>query len=101
MLSRFWVWASQDPAGPPLDRLQIVKGWIENGEQHQRVWDVACSSGRTPDKNGQCPKTTADVDPTTCERTGDAGAEELEVTRALEQGLLAELISWASRPLGY
>jgi hypothetical protein len=77
---RFWVWASQDPAGPPLDRLQIVKGWIENGEQHQRVWDVACSSGRTPDKNGQCPKTTADVDPTTCERTGDAGAEELEVT---------------------
>ena len=29
---RFWVWASQDPNGPPLDRIQIVKGWVENGE---------------------------------------------------------------------
>ncbi len=77
---RFWVWASQDPAGPPLDRIQIVKGWIENGEQRQRVWDVACSSGRVPDDNGQCPKTTADVDVKTCQRTGEQGAKELEVT---------------------
>jgi len=77
---RFWVWASQDPDGPPLDRLQIVKGWIENGEQRQRVWDVACSSGRVPDENGQCPKTTADVDLKTCERTDEEGAQQLQVT---------------------
>ena len=29
---RFWVWAAQDPAGPPLDRIQVVKGWVENGD---------------------------------------------------------------------
>ncbi len=78
---RFWVWATQDPNGPPLDRIQIVKGWVENGEQRQRVWDVVCSSGRTPDtQSGKCSKTTADVDLTSCERTGEQGAPQLEVT---------------------
>jgi hypothetical protein len=74
---RFWVWAVQDPAGPPLDRIQIVKGWVENGEQRQRVWDVACSNGRLPGASGKCPKTTADVNLESCERTGKEGATEL------------------------
>jgi hypothetical protein len=77
---RFWVWAIQDPAGPPLDRIQIVKGWVENGEQRQRVWDVVCSSGRMPDESGKCPNTTADVDLSSCKRTGEEGARQLEVT---------------------
>jgi len=78
---RFWIWAIQDPAGPPLDRIQIIKGWVENGEQHQRVWDAVCSNGRTPDKqSGKCPSTTADVDLSSCERTGKQGAPELQVT---------------------
>ena len=77
---RFWVWASQDPNGPPLDRIQIVKGWVENGEQRQRVWDVVCSNGRLPGTSGKCPKTTADVNLESCERTGTEGAPELQVT---------------------
>ena len=77
---RFWVWANQDPAGPLLDRIQIVKGWVENGEQRQRVWDVVCSSGRMPGESGKCPRTTADVDLSSCERTGEEGARELEAT---------------------
>jgi hypothetical protein len=77
---RFWVWAVQDPAGPPLDRIQIVKGWVENGEQRQSVRDVVCSNGRLPNATGQCPKTTADVDLETCALTGKQGASELQVT---------------------
>ena len=77
---RFWVWASQDPAGPPLERIQIIKGWMEDGEQRQRLWDVACSGGRVADENGQCPETSASVDTKTCERTGDQGAQELQTT---------------------
>ncbi len=77
---RFWVWASQDPAGPPLERIQIIKGWIEDGEQRQRLWDVACSGGRVADSNGQCPDTTAGVNTKTCERTGSEGAQELQAT---------------------
>lgn len=77
---RFWVWVSQDPNGPPLDRIQIVKGWVENGEQRQSVRDVVCSNGRLPGTSGTCSRTTADVNLETCERTGTEGASELQVT---------------------
>ena len=77
---RFWVWASQDPNGPPLDRIQIIKGWIENGEHKQRLWDVVCSSGRVPDESGKCPSTVSSVDLKNCRRIGDEGAESLETT---------------------
>ena len=77
---RFWVWAAQDAAATPLDRIQIVKGWVENGEQRQRVWDVVCSGGRQPNESGKCADTTASVDLSSCERTGEEGARELEVT---------------------
>jgi hypothetical protein len=77
---RFWVWAIQDPAGPPLDRIQIVKGWVENGEQRQHVRDVVCSNGRLPGSSGKCPSTTADVNLESCERAGKKGAAELQVT---------------------
>jgi hypothetical protein len=75
----FWVWAVQDPNGPALDRIQIIKGWIEGGEQRQKVWDVACSGDRVPDADGKCPLTMADVDIRTCEAVGEAGASELQI----------------------
>lgn len=77
---RFWVWAIKDPNGPPLDRIQIVKGWVENGEQRQSVRDVVCSNGRQPGASGKCPKTTADVNLESCERTSKQGASELQIT---------------------
>jgi hypothetical protein len=77
---RFWAWATQDPTGTPLDRIQIVKGWVENGEHRQRVWDVVCSGGRQPSELGKCPNTSASVDLSSCARTGEEGARELEVT---------------------
>jgi hypothetical protein len=61
---RFAVWALRD-AGTPghpgaaLQRVQIVKLWLEDGAKRERVYDVAGDAG-----NG------AGVDPATCERTG-------------------------------
>ena len=44
----FLVSASKDPDGANLDRIQIVKGWLDaNGEVHEKVYDVAVSDGRT------------------------------------------------------
>jgi hypothetical protein len=65
----FALWAIQDPGsegapGTPLQRIQIVKGWIEQGEPRERVIDVATSGG------------DAGVDLATCERRG-AGATSL------------------------
>jgi len=44
----FLVWAEKDPLGANLDRIQIIKGWIDSrGEGQERVFDVAVSGGRT------------------------------------------------------
>ena len=40
----FPVWAMQDPLDAPLQRIQMVKGWIdESGETHEKVIDIACA----------------------------------------------------------
>jgi hypothetical protein len=77
---RFWVWAAQDPSRATLDRVQVVKGWIEDGEQQHRVWDVACSAGREAGEDGRCPPTPATVDAATCARHDESGAPELQAT---------------------
>jgi len=51
----FMVGALKDPWSGNLDRVQIVKGWIDdNGERQERVYDVAVSSGRTIGSDGRC-----------------------------------------------
>ncbi|MFQ5415734.1 MAG: DUF3604 domain-containing protein, partial [Myxococcota bacterium] len=46
---RFVVVALKDPIGANLDRVQIVKGWVDSeGMSHERVYDVAASDGRAP-----------------------------------------------------
>ena len=64
----FAVWALKDPGtaaapGTPLQRVQIVKGWVEKGATHERVVYVAGGD------NG------ASVDTATCERRGEWAAE--------------------------
>jgi len=47
---RFVVVALKDPVGANLDRVQIVKGWVDaSGGSHERIYDVAASGGRKPD----------------------------------------------------
>ena len=44
----FLVYAMRDPKGANLDRIQIVKGWVNgDGEAQEKVFDVALSDGRT------------------------------------------------------
>ncbi|MEM7016979.1 MAG: DUF3604 domain-containing protein [Pseudomonadota bacterium] len=74
----FWVWATQDPAGATLDRVQVIKGWVDGNEQKQRVWDVVCSADRTPNEEGRCAPTPATVNPQNCDRLDGAGASELQ-----------------------
>ena len=50
----FMVGAAKDPWSGNLDRVQIVKGWVdESGERHERIYDVAVADGRTIGSDGR------------------------------------------------
>jgi hypothetical protein len=58
----FMVGALKDPWGANLDRIQIVKGWVdEKGERHERLYDVAVSDGRTIGSDGRCKTLVGDT----------------------------------------
>ena len=76
----FFVWAVRDPMDAPLQRLQMVKGWIdEAGQTHENVVDIACADGLQVDSaTGRCPDNGASVDLTTCQYSSGSGATELK-----------------------
>ncbi|UCG77175.1 MAG: DUF3604 domain-containing protein, partial [Gemmatimonadota bacterium] len=50
----FLVFALKDPIGANLDRIQIIKGWLDsNGELRERVYDVSVSDGREIGSDGR------------------------------------------------
>jgi len=52
----FMVRAIRDPDGANLDRIQIVKGWLDEvGENHEKVYDAAWTGSRTPGADGKLP----------------------------------------------
>ena len=74
----FLVWAMRDPLAAPLQRVQVVKGWIDDGTTAEMVYDVACSDGLTVDpETHRCPDNGASVDLDTCASSDGVGAAEL------------------------
>jgi hypothetical protein len=74
----FMVYALRDPIGANLDRIQIVKGWLDaKGETHEKVYDVHWSTGREPDANGVLPPVGNTVDVAAANWTNTIGASEL------------------------
>ena len=74
----FMVYALRDPIGANLDRIQIVKGWLDaKGKTQEKVYDVAWSAGREPDSNGVVPPVGNTVDIPAANWTNTIGASEL------------------------
>jgi hypothetical protein len=70
----FLVHAVKDPKDANLDRIQIVKGWVDaKGQSHEKVFDVALSDGRT---DGNAPVGNS-VDLKTGNYTNDIGDAQL------------------------
>jgi len=75
----FFLWASRDVDSAPLQRLQVIKGWIEDGESKEQVFDVACSGGGAVDpQTHRCPDNGAQVDLSDCSVAPNTGAAELK-----------------------
>jgi hypothetical protein len=74
----FLVAALRDPIGANLDRIQIVKGWLDGeGKTQERVHDVAWGGDRTPGADGKLPPVGSTVDLATATWTNTIGAPEL------------------------
>jgi hypothetical protein len=74
----FLIHASKDELSGNLDRVQVIKGWVDaQGEQHEKVYDVAWSGNRKPDAKGHLPEVGNTVDVKTATYTNTIGAAQL------------------------
>ena len=74
----FTVWAAKDPDGANLDRIQIIKGWVdENGEPQDKVIDVVWSGDRKPGKDGRLPPVGNTTNVANATYTNEIGSAEL------------------------
>ena len=77
----FVVHAIKETDGANLDRIQIIKGWVDaDGEQRSRIYDVALSNDRKPGPDGKIApvgNTVKEADATYTNAIGDA---QLSVT---------------------
>ena len=75
----FIAWVAKDPNSASLQRLQIIKGWVEDGEAQEQVFDVACSDGGSIDPTShRCPDNEAQVNLLDCSISEGLGAAELK-----------------------
>jgi hypothetical protein len=75
---QFLVYAQRDPMGANLDRVQVIKGWLDAaGEPREKVYDVAWSGERKPGANGKLPAVGDTVDLSIPSWTNTIGAADL------------------------
>ncbi len=74
----FLIAALRDPIGANLDRVQVIKGWLDaEGELHEKVFNVAWSDGREADADGKIPPVGNTVDLETPGWSNTIGTSEL------------------------
>ncbi len=76
----FLVAALRDPIGANLDRIQIIKGWLDaKGEAQEKIYDVVWGDAdkRHPGKDGKLPPVGNTVDVENATWTNTIGAPEL------------------------
>jgi hypothetical protein len=77
----FVISAVKDPIGANLDRVQVIKGWIDaNGNKQEKIYNVVWSDAdkRKADANGKIPPVGNTVNLATCEVANTIGATELK-----------------------
>jgi len=70
----FVLQAVKDPDGANLDRIQVIKIWLEGGGYREKIFDVALSGGRRPDAAGHVKPVGDTVDLTSAAYSNSIGA---------------------------
>lgn len=78
-LPSFLVWALKDPMNANLDRVQIIKGWYDNGELYEKIYNVAASDDRLQD-DGTVTPTDAKVNMETAKYDTSKGSNQFMLT---------------------
>jgi hypothetical protein len=74
----FLVAAMKDPEGANLDRVQIIKGWVDSaGKTHEKIFEVKWAGERKPGADGRLPAIGNTVDVATATYKNSIGAAEL------------------------
>jgi hypothetical protein len=77
---QFLVRAVKDPVDANLDRVQMVKGWVDAaGEQHEMVYNIDWSGDRQLDADGKLPAVGNTVDLKSARYTNTIGQAEFAV----------------------
>ena len=72
------IHAAKDPLEGNLDRVQVIKGWIDaSGQAHQKIYDVAWSGDRAQASDGSLPEVGNTVDVKTGLYDNSIGAVQL------------------------
>jgi len=75
----FLVWAVKDAEGANLDRIQVVKGWVDaDGKTHEKIFDIVWSDNRELDAKGKLPSVGNSVNGKEATYTNDIGAVTLQ-----------------------
>jgi hypothetical protein len=75
----FLIWAGKDPDYATLDRIQVVKGWYDDGVLYEEIFNVVLSDDRKLNEDGSVPDNGATVNMETGEWSSDKGDKELFV----------------------
>ena len=74
----FTAYAMKDPESGNLDRIQLIKGWVDkSGEHHEKIIELAWSGDRKLGANGKLPPVGNTVDLTKATYTNTIGSPEL------------------------
>jgi hypothetical protein len=72
------IQAAKDPDGANLDRVQVIKGWVDTaGNTHEKIFDAAWSGNRAPGANGKLPLVGNTVNVDTATYSNSIGAPVL------------------------
>lgn len=73
------IHAAMDPMGAHLDRVQVIKGWVDdNGETHEEIYDAAWSGDRMPGADGELAPVGNTVDVRTATYENTIGAPQFK-----------------------
>lgn len=72
------IQAAKDPDGANLDRVQVIKGWVDQaGDTHEKIYDVAWSGARVIGADGKLPSVGTSVDTANATYSNGIGAPVL------------------------